>query len=116
MCVCVCVRVCLGVCVMRENAEDRAKKLRGALINEKLLDRFSKDMLRGVVKRTLKVSDPRTIKNCVDDLIDFRYIYKCNTASGVYYAINWEHEDFDNEKEETGKQLSITEALQGIQQ
>jgi hypothetical protein len=101
--------------VVRENAEDRAKKLRSALIEEKLLDRFSKDTLRRIIKRVTKYSDPRTIKNCTDDLLDFRYIYKCTTSNGTYYAVNFEHEDFDLNTT-TGKQLSIPEALQGVQQ
>ncbi|MCL2288713.1 MAG: hypothetical protein FWC33_06055 [Candidatus Bathyarchaeota archaeon] len=99
---------------MRENAEDRAKKLRSALISEGLLDRFSKETLRSVIKRATKYSDPRTIKNCTDDLLDFRYIYKCNTTNGMMYAINFEHEDFEHTEDK--QQLTIEQALKGVEQ
>jgi hypothetical protein len=98
---------------MRENAEDRAKRLRDALSTAGLLDRFSKDTLRTVIKQTIKFSDPRTIKNCTDDLTDFRYIYRCNTASGIMYAINLEHEDFEHYQNK--KQLTIDQALKGVE-
>ena|GEM_PF-3090941 len=113
MCVCVCVRVLLGLHKLpKENAEDRARRLRSALIREKLLDKMSYETLRGAIKRELKYSDPRTIKVAVEDLLDFRLIFKAHTASGMKYAVNLEHEDFDSH--EYQQQLTLAQSIRGV--
>ena len=92
--------------------KEEAKKIRDYLINNGNVQYFSLETLRLAIKEVTEFSDPRVIKRHIENMLDFRYIFKVGSKANTY-GMNLEHEDFDKSDV---NQITLGQALKGVEQ
>ena len=95
---------------MKGKAKEKAREIRTYLINNDHVQYFTIETLRLAIKEVTNCSDSRVIKRHIEDMIDFRYIFKVGSKANTY-GINLEHEDFD---QSDVNQITLEQALKGV--